>query len=36
VPGHRRVRSISFIVSIAIIVVGLIAFYGVLLRQGPF
>jgi putative membrane protein len=36
VPGHRRVRSISVIVSIAIIVVGLIAFYGVLLRQGPF
>jgi len=35
-PRHRRVRSISFIVSIAIVIVGLIAFYGVLLRQGPF
>ena len=29
-------RSISFAVSIAVIVIGFIAFYGVLLRHGPF
>lgn len=36
VPQKRRTRSISFIVAIAVIVIGLIAFYGVLLRHGPF
>ena len=35
-PRQRRVRSISFIVSIAVVVIGLVAFYGVMLRQGPF
>jgi putative membrane protein len=33
---RRRVRSLSFIVSIAVVIVGLITFYGVMLRQGPF
>jgi putative membrane protein len=28
--------SISFVVSIAVILIGFIAFYGVLLRHGPF
>jgi inner membrane protein YidH len=32
--GH--VRSISFAVAIAVILIGFIAFYGVLLRYGPF
>jgi putative membrane protein len=32
----RRVRSISFVVAIAVILIGLITFYGVLLRHGPF
>jgi len=35
-PQRRRVRSISFIVAIAVVLIGLIAFYGVLLRHGPF
>jgi putative membrane protein len=33
---RRRVMSISFMVAIAVILIGLIAFYGVLLRHGPF
>jgi len=32
----RRVWSISFVVAIAVILIGLITFYGVLLRHGPF
>jgi putative membrane protein len=32
----RRVWSISFIVAFAVILIGCITFYGVLLRQGPF
>lgn len=32
----RRVCSISFVVAIAVILIGLITFYGVLLRHGPF
>ena len=32
----RRVWSISFVVSMAVILIGLITFYGVLLRHGPF
>jgi len=31
-----HVWSISFVVSIAVILIGFIAFYGVLLRHGPF
>ena len=34
--NKRRVLSISFLVAIAVILIGLIAFYGVLLRHGPF
>ena len=34
--NKRRVLSISFMVAIAVILIGLIAFYGVLLRHGPF
>ncbi|MGZ4830755.1 MAG: YidH family protein [Candidatus Angelobacter sp.] len=36
VPHKRRVLSISFVVAIAVILIGLITFYGVLLRHGPF
>jgi putative membrane protein len=35
-PLRRRAWSISFIVSIAVVIIGLIAFYGVMLREGPF
>jgi putative membrane protein len=35
-PPRRRVMSISFMVAIGVILIGLIAFYGVLLRHGPF
>jgi len=36
VPQKRKVRSISFVIAIAVILIGVIAFYGVLLRRGPF
>jgi putative membrane protein len=32
----RHVWSISFVVAIAVILIGIITFYGVLLRHGPF
>jgi putative membrane protein len=32
----RNLWSISFVVTIAVVLIGLITFYGVLLRQGPF
>jgi putative membrane protein len=32
----RHVRSISLVVAIFVILIGFIAFYGVLLRHGPF
>lgn len=32
----RRTWSLSFVVAIAVIVIGFITFYGVLLRHGPF
>ena len=32
----RCIRSISFVVAIAVILIGCITFYGVLLRHGPF
>ncbi len=32
----RHVWSVSFTVAIAVILIGLITFYGVLLRHGPF
>lgn len=35
-PRKRRVHSLSFLMSIAVVITGLIAFYGVILRQGPF
>jgi putative membrane protein len=35
-PWQRKVGSLSFIMSIAVVIIGLIAFYGVMLRQGPF
>ena len=34
--GRRHVWSISFVVAIAVMLIGAIAFYGVLLRHGPF
>lgn len=36
VPGMQHVWSFAFIVAIFVIMIGLIAFYGVLLRHGPF
>ena len=33
---NKHVWSISFVVAILIILIGFIAFYGVLLRHGPF
>jgi putative membrane protein len=32
----RHVWSISFVVALAVILIGVITFYGVLLRHGPF
>src|ERR1700723_418024 len=32
----RHVWSVSFVVAIAVILIGVITFYGVLLRHGPF
>jgi putative membrane protein len=36
VSRARHVWSISFIVAIAVILIGIATFYGVLLRHGPF
>ena len=33
---HRHVWSISFVVALAVILIGVVTFYGVLLRHGPF
>jgi putative membrane protein len=33
---NRHVWSISFIVAIAVILIGVVTFYGVLLKHGPF
>jgi putative membrane protein len=32
----RHVWSVSFVVAMAVILIGIVTFYGVLLRQGPF
>jgi len=34
--GRERVWSVSFAVALFVILIGVIAFYGVLLRKGPF
>ncbi len=35
--SHRRhMWSLSFVVAIAVVLIGLVTFYGVLLRSGPF
>jgi len=34
--GHRRHVSVSFVIAIAVILIGLLTFYGVLTREGPF
>jgi putative membrane protein len=31
-----RVRSLSFLAAIAVVLIGILAFYGILLRRGPF
>jgi len=36
VTQNRHVWSISFIVAVAVILIGIITLYGVLLRHGPF
>jgi putative membrane protein len=33
---HRHVWSVSFVVAICVILIGVITLYGVLLRHGPF
>ena len=33
---NRHVWSISFVVAIAVILIGMVTFYGVLLKHGPF
>jgi putative membrane protein len=33
---HRHVWSVSFVVAIAVILIGVVTFYGVALRHGPF
>jgi putative membrane protein len=35
-PRVRQAWSISFVVAIAVILIGCLTFYGVLLRHGPF
>jgi putative membrane protein len=35
-PQGRHLWSISFVVALGVILIGLITFYGVLLRHGPF
>lgn len=32
----QQIRSISFAVAIAVVLIGILAFYGVLLRHGPY
>jgi|SRR5215469_7808800 len=34
--GKPHIWSISFVVAIFVVLIGIITFYGVLLRQGPF
>ena len=34
--SHKRHTSLSFVMAIAVVLVGLITFYGVLMREGPF
>jgi putative membrane protein len=36
VSQKRHIWSISFVVAIFVVLIGVIAFYGVLLRSGPF
>ena len=36
VSQKRHIWSVSFVVSIFVVLIGVIAFYGVLLRSGPF
>jgi putative membrane protein len=36
VSQKRHIWSISFVVAIFVVLIGIIAFYGVLLRSGPF
>jgi inner membrane protein YidH len=33
---NRRIWSISFVVAIFVVLIGVLAFYGVLMREGPF
>lgn len=35
-PEPKAMRSISFVIAIAVVLVGMLTFFGVLLRQGPF
>lgn len=34
--GKRHIWSISFVVAIFVVLIGAVAFYGVLMRSGPF
>lgn len=35
-PARQGAKSISFVVALAVVGIGVLAFFGVLLRQGPF
>jgi uncharacterized membrane protein YidH (DUF202 family) len=35
-PSQTRHLSLSFVIAVAVVLIGCIAFYGVLLRHGPF
>ena len=35
-PQGRHLWSVSFVVALAVILIGIVTFYGVLLRHGPF
>jgi putative membrane protein len=37
VPARKRsIQSISFVVAVFVVLIGVVAFYGVLMRSGPF
>lgn len=37
VPPHKRgIQSISFVVAFFVVLIGVVTFYGVLMRSGPF
>jgi inner membrane protein YidH len=35
-PGQTHLWSIAFVIAVCVVVIGVLTFYGVLLRQGPY